>query len=194
MRLFAALLVLMSASGLPAWGQWSDDAERCAKISDPYQRLPYCTAAIESGQLSTGNLAITFYNRGIAYLDRLAHDRAIQDFDQAIRLNPSLGFAFNNRGLAYSRKGNDDRAIQDFDQAIRLDPSNVIAFDNRGSAYQDKGDYDRAIQDFDQVIRLNPSRPRYFYNRASAYRPLGSPEWRPDRSKKMEETCMIDPE
>ena len=51
------------------------------------------------------------------------HDRAIQDFDQAIKLNPNYAIAFYNRGNAYRLKGQHDRAIQDLDQAIKLNPS-----------------------------------------------------------------------
>ena len=66
------------------------------------------------------------------------YDRAIQDYDQAIRLNPNWAEAFNNRGRAYSDKGQHDRAIQDLDQAIRLNPNFAEAFYNRGHAYADK--------------------------------------------------------
>ena len=134
-----SILVLVFVSGLPAWGQWSDDAERCANISGPDQRLPYCCAAIESGKLSTSNLAITFSNRGLLYQDKGNYDRAIQDFDQAIRLNPSGATAFFNRGNAYRLKENYYRAIQDYDQAIRLNPRYADAFINRGLAYHGKG-------------------------------------------------------
>ncbi len=49
------------------------------------------------------------------------YDRAIQDYDQAIRLTtPDLAAAFNNRGVTYSQKRDYDHTIQDFDQAIRL--------------------------------------------------------------------------
>ncbi len=115
------------------------------------------TRAIDSGQLSTWNLASALDNRGNAYDDKGEHDRAIQDHDQAIRLNPNYAAAFNNRGVAYGRKGDYDRAIQDYDQAIRLNPNYVLAFNNRGFDYRRKGDYDRAIQDYDQALRLNPN-------------------------------------
>ncbi len=45
-------------------------------------------------------------------------ERAIQDFDQAILLDPRDAFAYNNRGLAYRNRGEVDRAIKDYDQAL----------------------------------------------------------------------------
>ena len=84
------------------------------------------------------------------------YDRAIQDYNQAIRLDANSASAFTGRGAAYFAKGDYERAIQDYNQAIRLDANSASAFDHRGTAYFAKGDYDRAIQDYNQAIRLNP--------------------------------------
>ncbi len=59
---------------------------------------------------------------GLAYDAKNNHDRAIADFNEAIRLNPKYTFAFNNRGNAYDAKNDHDRAIADYTEAIRLDP------------------------------------------------------------------------
>lgn len=173
MRLFAVILALAFTFSLPAWGQGIEDAKRCAAISDPDQALPYCNAAIESGQLSPEELAVTLINRGVSYSKKGNYDRAIPDFDQAIRLNPGLAYAFACRGTVYSYKGNYDRAIQDYDEAIRLDPSNVKTLYDRGTAYGYKGNFDRAILNYDQAIRLNPNYAKAFYNRGQAKRKLG---------------------
>jgi tetratricopeptide (TPR) repeat protein len=82
-----------------------------------------CTAIIQSAQESTKGLSAAFANRGNAYRDKREYERAIQDFDQAIKLDPNNAVAFDNRGIAYGHKREYDRAIQDFDKAIRLDPT-----------------------------------------------------------------------
>ena len=69
----------------------------------------------------------------------MEYDRAIQDYDQAIRLNPNYASAFNNRGLAYVNKGDNDRAIQDYDQAIKLNPNDTVAIKNRADAVAKRG-------------------------------------------------------
>ena len=50
-------------------------------------------------------------------------DRAIKDFDEAIRLNPQSAKAYYARGFAHQKLGRMPRANQDFDKAIRLNPS-----------------------------------------------------------------------
>jgi tetratricopeptide (TPR) repeat protein len=99
----------------------------------------------------------------------LGSDRAIADYDEAIRLNPEDADAYSNRGNAYFHKGDFDRAITDYDEAIRLNPEFADAYHNRGSAYFHKGDSDRAIADYDEAIRLNPEDADAYSNRGNAY-------------------------
>jgi tetratricopeptide (TPR) repeat protein len=171
--LFFALIATSEfvwATGKPAA---SDDIQKCYKSTNPDVAINYCTQTIESRQLSGKGLAFAFYKRGNAYYGKGDHDRAILDYDQAIRLNPSHANSHSNRGAAYARKGDYDRAIQDYDEAIRLNPNHADAFSNRGAAYARKRNYDRAIQDYDEAIRLNPNHANAFYARGNAHRRKG---------------------
>jgi tetratricopeptide (TPR) repeat protein len=59
-----------------------------------------CTALIESGKETTLVLSIAHTNRGNAYAAKGDFDRAISDYDLAIKYNPSFSKPFNNRGVA----------------------------------------------------------------------------------------------
>lgn len=48
-------------------------------------------------------------------------NQAIEDFNQAITLNPNFAGAYFNRGQAYYLKGDMDRAMADYIQARQLD-------------------------------------------------------------------------
>ena len=52
--------------------------------------------------LAAPDAAIEHYNRGVTYGNQGEYQRAIQDFDKAIQLDPDLAPAYNNRGLAYA--------------------------------------------------------------------------------------------
>jgi tetratricopeptide (TPR) repeat protein len=63
---------------------------------------------IQSGRETQQNLATAFHSRGLAYNRKGQPDRAIEDYDQAIQLNPNYALAFYNRGVAYGDKGQFD--------------------------------------------------------------------------------------
>jgi len=97
------------------------------------------------------------------------YDRAIEDLNNAIRLDPNNAGAYTDRGRAYDAKGDTNRAISDYSQAIRIDPSLSRAYTNRGGAYTDRRDYARAIADFTESLRLNPGNQTVHLNRGIAY-------------------------
>ena len=90
--------------------------------SRPTFRPQACTSLIDSGRYTRQNLAILHSNRGIAYGKGGDYDRAIADFDAALRINPNHMRAYLNRGNANFARRDYDRAIADFGQAIRLEP------------------------------------------------------------------------
>jgi len=150
-----AAIALIAASA--AQGQPVSDAERCASISgNPDLAIKHCTLAIESGRYSGANLAKLHYNRGIEWAAKSNYDRAIADYDIAIRLNPRYGDAYYNRGGAWGNKGDHDRAIADYDVAIKLNPKDPAAYNGRGFERVAKGDYAHAIADYGTAIQLNP--------------------------------------
>ncbi|HTS40961.1 MAG TPA: tetratricopeptide repeat protein [Xanthobacteraceae bacterium] len=155
----------------PAGAQTQQQVNSCLNKDDsfsPRLRIDGCTATILSDRYSGRELAAIYYHRGIAYAKKGQYDRAISDFDHAIRLDPDSTYAFNNRGAAYARMGRFDVAIADFDEAIRINPSYATTYNNRGIAYAKKGQYERAIEDFDQAIRLDPNDSSSVNNRRLA--------------------------
>lgn len=82
---------------------------------------------------------VALISSGKAYASKGQHDRAIAEFDTAIRLNPKYAGAFYNRGCSFKKKGDYDRAISDFDEAIRLDPKNADFLALRRAVYDAKG-------------------------------------------------------
>ena len=110
--------------------------------------------------------AITYQNQG-------NNEKAIERYNEVIRLKPDLANAYYNRGVAYGAKVNHDRAIQDYDRAIALKPDLAKTYYNRGNAYRAKGDHARAIQDYDKAIALNSELAEAYNNRSDVYRAKG---------------------
>jgi tetratricopeptide (TPR) repeat protein len=136
-------------------------------------RIDSCTILIQPGRLSKDRLAQAFQNRGTAYLDKGDTERAIQDLDQAISLDPNYANAFNSRGVAYEAKGDNGRAIQDYDQAIRLDPDNANAINGRCWVRAALGQLQAALADCNESLRLRPNNSNTLDSRGFVYLRLG---------------------
>ena len=102
-------------------------------------------------------------------IDKGEIDRAFEDHNKAIQLDPQLAEAYSNRGVTYRNKGEVDRAIEDYTEAIKLKPEGVEPYNNRGIAYCHKGKYDYAIEDFSEAIQLKPGLAVPYNNRGAAY-------------------------
>jgi tetratricopeptide (TPR) repeat protein len=148
--------------------QGSTDWSRCIGGEGPMVDVvtEACTAEIQAGQDGPQKLATAFNNRGVAYRLKGEYDRALQDYEQAIRLNPGNANAYNNRGIVYRIKGEFGRAIADYDEAIWLKNGDFpAAYYNRALAYADKGEYEQSLRDFDVVLRFNPRNALALYAR-----------------------------
>jgi tetratricopeptide (TPR) repeat protein len=61
---------------------------------------------------------------------------AINDYSEAIGLDPGNAVAFFGRGVGYAKMGQYDRAILEFDEAIRLNPNLSLASEYRAAAFK----------------------------------------------------------
>jgi len=64
-------------------------------------------------------------------------DRAIADYDAALKADPAFAEAFNSRGMAWRTKGDRRRALSDFDTALKLKPDYEAARVNRKSLFNE---------------------------------------------------------
>jgi tetratricopeptide (TPR) repeat protein len=145
-----------------------------------------CTRAIQSGRFTGHALALKFSNRGVEWRIKGDYERAISDYDDAIRLDPKYADAWYNRCIAYNRTQKYDLALPDCNQAIALGPtanslnatgqeklsndrSKSDYYTQRGLAYHGRNEIDRAIADYSEALRLYPKNVVALNNRARAY-------------------------
>jgi tetratricopeptide (TPR) repeat protein len=117
--------------------------------------------------------SVALNNRGRAYMLLGQTERAVEDFNRAIRIDPQYELPYYNRGVAYDKLKEYDRAIADFDRTLALNSNLAVAYEGRGAAYSHKGDQLRALEDFNRALKLDPGLDVTYIDRGLAYLNLG---------------------
>jgi tetratricopeptide (TPR) repeat protein len=107
-------------------------------------------------------------NLGLALDNKGQTDKAISQYQKAIRLKPDGAEAHNNLGNALNKKGQIDEAISQYQEAIRLKPDYAEPHVNLGNALVGKGRIDEAISQYQETIRLKPDYAEAHFNLGTA--------------------------
>jgi len=103
------------------------------------------------------------FNRGFNYHADGHYEKAIFEYNKAIKINPQHAMAYNNRGIVYESKGQYDKAISDFSKALEIDPKLANAYVNRGSLMNKLGNTKMACYDWTRLCELGDC---YYYENA----------------------------
>jgi tetratricopeptide (TPR) repeat protein len=112
----------------------------------------------------------SFFNIGLANYYLKQHREAVENYRQAIRLDPyNAADAYYALGLAYRDWGRPDDEIQAYKQAIRLRSDYTSAYERLGSRYLKSKKYPEAIEVFKQLTALKPGDANAPNNMGEAY-------------------------
>jgi tetratricopeptide (TPR) repeat protein len=110
---------------------------------------------------------------------------AIEDFNQAIKLNDQVPEFWNFRGLCLAADGQFDQAIADYTRTLALlgDKPSAQVLINRGIAYHEKGNQAKAedkrkyfllaVEDFQAALKVDGSSYQAWLNLSRTYTALG---------------------
>jgi tetratricopeptide (TPR) repeat protein len=113
---------------------------------------------------------------GVSFFDRREYDKAIEEFDKAIAINPKSSDAYSWRGVSYSNKGDEDASIADQTKAIEINPRNALAYSRRATSFAYKKITARARADLEEALRLDPDNAQLMANCGNVYKNLGNRE------------------
>jgi tetratricopeptide (TPR) repeat protein len=98
-----------------------------ALANDADKIIAICGALVDNEKSLRPDRIKALIARAGAYDRKDQLDRAIGDYDTALRLDPTLADIFNARGELWRRKGDRPRALADFGAAIKLSPQHEAA-------------------------------------------------------------------
>ncbi len=93
-----------------------------------------------------------------AYLQQNKYEIALNEFTEAIKIDPTYSPAYNGLGLVYAALGEDAKADANFLKAIQVQPASSEAHNNYGSYLCAKKRYDESIPHFLAAVK-NPLYP-----------------------------------
>lgn len=80
------------------------------------------------------------------------HEKAVEEYDKAIKQDPNYGYAFSNRGWSRYKLGNTERAVKDLDLAVRKNKGNAYAYRSLGIIDLESGRKEEACANFRKAL------------------------------------------
>lgn len=138
---------------------------------------------LESGEKT--KTALPFWNRGQYFRDQKQYDKSLQDYTQAITINPKDPELYNSRGKTYfdmamlpqyQTQSADlvQKAVNDYTAAlqnpgIKKTETRASILINRGAAFGAQKKYVQAVQDVNEGIGMDPTNENGYLNRSLVY-------------------------
>ncbi len=129
-------------------------------------------------------LAEIFVERGLL-------DRAKQQLDEAIKLNPQFEQAFLLYGNLHHRRGELALAAEKYLRASEINPKSLQAWRNLGASYDAAGNYEKALSAYSTAKSLSPGDPKILLALASIHSKTNKPQ---EAMKEYEEVLKLQPE
>ncbi len=108
-------------------------------------------------------------SKGISYHDEGMIDKAIEQFNEVLEIDPGNAKANYNLGNTYADKGMFDNAISVYKKAVEKNPGLIDAYLNLSMLYLDMEAIDEAISLCKQAVSANPNDSFLCFHLGEAY-------------------------
>lgn len=110
------------------------------------------------------NQDLIWFNLGDAQRGVKKYTDAIDSYQKAIAIKPTVGAYHNNLADAYAKSGQVDKAVQEYSAAATAEPANAgTYYFNEGAVFTNTGKVDEAIAAFDKAIQADPTKAAAYY-------------------------------
>ena len=162
-----ALAQTSALTGTPALAQ--TPAERAAALDhllDALKAAPSAEAAAPLEQqimqrlLQAGSPVVTLLmSRGAREMQAESAQQAIEDFTDAITLDPNLAEAYHQRAVARFAAGDTQGAIADIEQTLQHQPRDFAALRTLAMSAESRKDWKGAYAAWQKLLEIDPKTP-----------------------------------
>jgi tetratricopeptide (TPR) repeat protein len=98
------------------------------------------------------------YDRGLFYQNTGAFEKAVNDYNELLKVDPNYAYAYFNLGyIAMIFEKDYAKAIPLFTRALTFEAHYVEAYYNRGICYEKTGDIQKAKADYTEALNIYPT-------------------------------------
>jgi tetratricopeptide (TPR) repeat protein len=119
-----------------------------------WSRALACTSR---NSVAHNNIGYVLYQKGDI-------EDAINQYNQALEINPNYAQAHFNLGVVFLKRGEVDDAIAEYNQALQIMPDYLEAHFDLGAALVLKGNLPEAIAQYRKVLKIKPDYAEACYN------------------------------
>lgn len=118
-----------------------------------------------------------YVNRGYSNIAVGKIEEGLNDFDEALKVNPNESRAYLGKGNFLRDEGKYEEAIEEYSKAISINDDFVMwAYNNRGRVYAKLGQYNEALKDLNKAVGIDPNEKAYSEFREYIIKQLGNPK------------------
>src|SRR5438270_5860195 len=112
----AALALTLALVLAPAGAATDKGRADCEQMTNPGLKISACTRILSAANLPNDVKVFGHHHLGVGLLLQNNFDRAIVEFNEALRIDPAYVRSYNSRGNAWRGKGELDTAIADYNE------------------------------------------------------------------------------
>ncbi len=113
------------------------------------------------------------YESGVKERNAGKLDRALKEFDKAVRLYPRYAGAWYELGMLYGAQSNREKAADCFNRAMEADARFVLPLVPLAAMAYDERKFESTVEHSSRAVAMNPYLPQAFYCRSMAKFRLG---------------------
>ncbi len=158
MRRAGMILAALWLAAAAATSARADSSAADCLSDDNERRIVGCSIIIDNPATPPLDRSNALAIRGLALSIKGQLDRAIEDYDASLAINPNSPSALNNRAWAYFRAGRGTEGLPDVERSLLLNPESEHSWDTRAHIRQLMGNVDGALRDYEMAIHLGGER------------------------------------
>jgi tetratricopeptide (TPR) repeat protein len=132
-----------------------------------------------------------YINVGLSLSQADRVPEAVEEYGQALRIDPDSAEAHNDLGIALFALGKTHEGLQHFERSLQLKPRWAAMHYNFAGALARSGQMEDAIAQYQEALRITPEYPEAHYSLGGVLLLLGR---LPEAISQYEETLRIDPD